>query len=59
LHPNYLDIPFARHLLREVPHLILTGDWKFDMAEVAAWDQKSQRVGARESGGELMMVAVL
>ena len=59
LHPNYLDIPFARHLFREVPHLILTGDWTYDTAELAAWDQRSQRVGTREDGKELLIIAVL
>ncbi len=59
LHPNYLDIPFARHLFRDVPHLILTGDWTYDAAELAGWDQRTQRVGTREDGKELLMIAAL
>lgn len=59
LHPNYLDIPFAQHLFREVPHLILTGDWEFDLVELEAWDHRTQRTGEREDGKELLIVAAL
>lgn len=57
LHPNYLDIPFAAHLFRNNPHLILTGDWSYDTAMLSAWDGRSQQVGDQRDGKELLIIA--
>jgi len=57
LHPNYLDIFFASHLFKDNPHLILTGDWEYNLEEVRNWDGKSQTIGEKKDGEELLIVA--
>lgn len=57
LHPNYLDVSFASQLFRNNPYLILTGDWNYDINELAAWDGKSQKTSAYKSGKELLIVS--
>lgn len=59
VHPNYLDISFAQKMLGEHPYLILTGDLIFDLEEISAWDGKSQVVGKKRDGKELLMIAKL
>ncbi len=57
LHPNYLDVSFASHLFRNSPYLILTGDWNYDTDILAAWDGRSQQIGERKDGKELLIIA--
>ncbi len=56
LHPNYLDISFATQLFQNNPYLILTGDWNYNMDVLAAWDGKSQRIGEKKDGKELLII---
>lgn len=57
LHPNYLDIEFAKLAFKSNPYLILTGDWKYDYDFISNWDQNSQVVGEKKDGEELLMIA--
>ncbi|WP_436515263.1 class I SAM-dependent methyltransferase [Ekhidna sp. To15] len=56
LHPNFLNIEFARFLFKNNPYLILTGDWDYDVKILNDWDQKSQVVGNAD-GKELLIIA--
>jgi hypothetical protein len=57
LHPNYLDIEFAKETFKRNPYLILTGDWTYDLSLLSSWDGKSQVVGDNRSGKELLIAA--
>jgi SAM-dependent methyltransferase len=57
LHPNYLDVEFAMTTFRENPYLILTGDWNYDVEELASWDGRSQSVGEKRDGKELLIIS--
>jgi 2-polyprenyl-3-methyl-5-hydroxy-6-metoxy-1,4-benzoquinol methylase len=57
VHPNALDVEFAQYVFRNNPYLILTGDWKFNPADIAKWDGRSQVVGSGNDGSELLIVA--
>ena len=57
LHPNFLDIEFAKYAFRNNPYLILTGDWDHAPSAIAAWDGTSQKVDENKSGQELLIIA--
>lgn len=57
VHPNYLDVEFARYLFREHPYLILTSDWPHDAGAIAAWDGASQLVAGPRDGNDLLIIA--
>lgn len=57
LHPNYLDIEFAETTFRRNPYLIMTGDWTYDLNELALWDGQSQVTGSRRDGQELLIIS--
>jgi SAM-dependent methyltransferase len=57
LHPNYLDVEFAMTTFKENPYLILTGDWNYDVNDLATWDGHSQSVGERRDGKELLIIS--
>jgi 2-polyprenyl-3-methyl-5-hydroxy-6-metoxy-1,4-benzoquinol methylase len=57
LHPNYLDIEFAIKSFSQNPYLILTGDWDYDLKTLSSWDGKSQVVGDKKDGKELLIIA--
>lgn len=57
LHPNYLDIEFARFAFKNNPYLILTSDWIFDTEKIKNWDGRSQVVDAYREGYELLIIA--
>jgi len=57
LHPNYLDIEFAVHSFSQNPYLIVTGDWNYDLNTLSSWDGKSQIVGDKKDGKELLIIA--
>ncbi|MEM9023310.1 MAG: methyltransferase domain-containing protein, partial [Bacteroidota bacterium] len=57
VHPNYLDIAFACHAFKDNPYLILTGDWTFDLDTLKNWDGRSQVVGPRRDGKELLIIS--
>lgn len=56
-HPNYLNVSFASQMFANNPYLILTGDWEFDFAELRNWDGKSQVIGEKKDGKELLIIA--
>jgi len=57
LHPNYLDIEFAVNTFARNPYLIVTGDWDYELDTLSAWDGKSQIVGDKKDGKELLIIA--
>lgn len=63
LHPNYLDINFSRFAFQANPYIIMTGDWagtceaEYNLNELQSWDGKSQVIGSKKDGDELMIVA--
>jgi hypothetical protein len=57
LHPNYLDVEFAMTTFKDNPYLILTGDWDYDVNVLSAWDGRSQSVGERRDGKELLIIS--
>lgn len=57
LHPNYLDIEFAAYTFRKNPYLILTDDWRYDLSILEKWDGKSQIIGSKRDGQELLIIA--
>lgn len=57
LHPNYLDVEFATHTFRKNPYLILTDDWRYNYTMLENWDGKSQVVGEKLNGQELLIIA--
>ena len=57
LHPNYLDIEFAVHSFSRNPYLVVTGDWNYDLNTLSSWDGKSQIVGDKKDGKELLIIA--
>lgn len=56
-HPNYLTPEFAFNAFSDNPHLILTGDWSFDPQDITSWDGKSEAVGQKQDGKELLIIA--
>ncbi len=57
LHPNYLDVEFASHTFRNNPYLILTDDWRYNFEQIEKWDGRSQIVGEKLDGQELLIIA--
>lgn len=57
LHPNYLDIDFAKTVFRRNPYMILTGDWNFHTNILSSWDGNSQIIGETRDGKELLIIA--
>ncbi len=57
LHPNYLDVEFAIHTFKKNPYLILTDDWRYNFEILERWDGKSQYVGEKLDGQELLIIA--
>ena len=57
LHPNFLDIEFAKFAFKDNPYLILTDDWDFNFELIKNWDDKSQVVGSKLDGKELLIIA--
>ncbi len=57
VHPNYLDVNFAKHMFRNNPYLILTGDWDFNPEDILKWDGRSQVVGPKADGKELFIIS--
>jgi hypothetical protein len=57
LHPNYLDVEFARHVFRKNPYLIMTSDWPYHIETIENWDGETQHVDADRSGYELLIIA--
>jgi len=57
LHPNYLDVEFAIHTFKKNPYLILTDDWRYNFEILEEWDGKSQYVGEKLNGQELLIIA--
>ena len=57
LHPNYLDIDFARTAFKNNPYLILTGDWNYDTMTLSSWDGYSQIIGEKRDGKELLIIS--
>lgn len=57
LHPNYLDVKYASRLFRNNPYLILTGDWDYNIEELAQWDGVSQCIGTKKDGKELLIIS--
>jgi hypothetical protein len=52
-----LTVKFASFVFNNNPFLILTGDWDFALDEINKWDGKSQIIGSRQDGKELMIIA--
>lgn len=57
LHPNYLDVEFAAHTFRKNPYLILTDDWRYNFTLLENWDGRSQIIGNKRDGQELLIIA--
>jgi SAM-dependent methyltransferase len=57
VHPNYLDVHYARHIFRHNPYLLLTDDWQYDPEILANWDGKKQIQGSKLDGKELLIIA--
>lgn len=57
LHPNYLDVEFSAHAFRKNPYLILTDDWQYDLGMLKEWDGRSQVIGSKLDGQELLIIA--
>ncbi len=57
VHPNCLDVEFAKYAFKDNPYLILTGDWEFDPQDIAKWDGASQSVGTKLDGKELLIIS--
>lgn len=57
LHPNYLDIDFAKHVFKKNPYLLLTSDWPYNIDRIREWDGRSQQVDECRSGYELLIIA--
>jgi 2-polyprenyl-3-methyl-5-hydroxy-6-metoxy-1,4-benzoquinol methylase len=57
LHPNYLTVEFAIHTFQKNPYLILTDDWRYNLALLEEWDGRSQIVGKKLDGQELLIIA--
>ena len=57
LHPNYLNIDFATTSFCQNPFLILTGDWEYDLKDLSSWDGKSQIIGNKRDGKELLIIS--
>lgn len=57
VHPNSLTVEFAQYAFRNNPYLILTGDWVFDVKEIAEWDGQSQKTGDYREGKELLIIS--
>lgn len=57
LHPNFLDVDFGKKAFKNNPYIILTDDWDFNCKLIARWDGKSQVVGEKQDGKELLIIA--
>ncbi|MGB0522314.1 MAG: class I SAM-dependent methyltransferase [Flammeovirgaceae bacterium] len=57
IHVNLIDEAFAKHIFKDHPYLILTGDWSFDPKEIEAWDGMSQKIGEKKDGKELLIIS--
>lgn len=57
VHPNYLDVEFAKTMFKNNPYLILTGDWDFNPEDISNWDGVSQIVGSNLNGKELLIIS--
>lgn len=57
IHVNLIDQEFAKEVFKNNPYLILTGDWEFDPKEISNWDGKSQTIGSKMDGKELLIIA--
>jgi SAM-dependent methyltransferase len=56
IHVNLLDLEFAKRAFKNNPYLILSGDWGFDVEEIKNWDGKSQVIGEKKDGKELLII---
>lgn len=57
IHVNLIDVEFAKEVFKNNPYLILSGDWVFNPREIEAWDGKSQKVGDKLDGKELLIIS--
>jgi len=57
IHVNLLDAEFAQQAFKNNPYLILSGDWSFNVEEIKKWDGKSQVVGDKKDGKELLIIS--
>ncbi len=57
IHINLLDRDFASFAFKDHPYLILSDDWAFQMNQLSGWDQKSQVLGNKHDGKELLIIA--
>jgi hypothetical protein len=57
LHPSYLTVEFAAQTFRKNPYLILTDDWQYNFKILEEWDGKSQVIGEKLDGQELLIIA--
>lgn len=57
LHPNYLTVEYAAHTFKNNPYIILTDDWRYDLTPLEKWDGRSQFIGTKRDGQELLIIA--
>lgn len=57
VHPNYLDVHYAKNRFCTCPHLILTDDWQYDPNILLSWDGIGQIQGNKLDGKELLIIA--
>lgn len=57
LHPNYLTVEYAAHTFKNNPYLILTDDWRYNLTMLEKWDGRSQVIGDKRDGQELLIIA--
>lgn len=57
IHVNLLDADFAKNAFKNNPYLILSGDWSFNAEQIKNWDGKSQILGDKKDGKELLIIA--